>query len=69
MPEIRKIVPANICLKFAKMFADPRRIVILVKWHEWRLSTDPTSESEMLDMEPNEPAKRFKINGRKCCPF
>ena len=46
------------------MFADPRRIAILVKWHEWRLSTDPTSESEMLDMEPNEPAKRFKIKGK-----
>ena len=45
------------------MFADPRRIANLVKWHEWRLSTDPTSESEMLDMEPNEPAKRFKIIG------
>ena len=46
------------------MFADPRRIAILVKWHEWRLSTDPTSGSELLDMEPNEPAKRFKIIGK-----
>jgi hypothetical protein len=43
------------------MFADPTRIANLVKWHEWRLSTDSTSESDMLDMESDEPAKRLKV--------
>jgi len=45
------------------MFADPTRIANLVKWHEWRLLTDSTSESDMLDVEPDEPAKRLKVRG------
>ena len=35
----------------------------MVKWHEGRLSTDSTSESDMLDVEPDEPAKRLKVRG------
>ena len=50
-------------LKFAEMFADPTRIANLVKWHEWRLLTDSFSESDMLDVEPDEPAKRLKVRG------
>jgi hypothetical protein len=42
-----------------EFFADPIRIAILRDFHKLRFSVEPTEESEMLDLEPEEQAKRI----------
>ena len=51
------------------MFADSIRIAILGNFHELRLSMEQASESEMLDIEPCEPAKRFRTPQGKAWSF
>ncbi len=48
----------------AKMIADSARIAILASFHEVRLSLNSASESEILDMEVNEPAKPSRNLGK-----
>ena len=54
---------------FAKNFADSIRIAILGNFHELRLSMEQASESEMLDIEPCEPAKRYRTPQGKAWSF
>jgi hypothetical protein len=55
-------------LNFAKnkLFADPNRIVILDNFYKLRLTMEPASESEMLDMDLYEPAKPSRTQGKAC---
>ena len=47
-----------------EVFADPIRIAILRDFHELRFSVEPTAESEMLDLDTEEQAKRIMNRGK-----
>ena len=55
--------------KNTAMFADPKRFVILGNFHELILSMESASDSEVLDMESDEPAKRFRTPQGKAWSF